>query len=275
MRNVFLFINKFRVFGVFLILEIFAIFLLINRNSYQHSLYSKTANNVSGTFYKNVNMVRSYFLLKSTNEILTEENSLLRAKLLESQYNLSSDSGEVNDTTLKQKYLYITADVIRNTTSYLNNFITLNQGERQGIKVGMGVITGAGVVGEVVSVSENFSVVKSLLNTLTKIPPKIEENDYFGSLIWDGKNPYYANLKEINIQVPVKIGQRIVTSGYSKIYPQNIPIGEISSIEKPAGANFYEIQVKLFTNFSTLQKVYVVNNLLKNEQDSIEHNIDR
>lgn len=270
MRNIFEILYRFRVFLLFLFLESIAIVLLVQNFAYQRSLFFNSSNQLIGNFYTTVSSVREYFLLRDINDKLQEENKALREQLNESKYSFATAKDTVIDTTLRQKYMYIEAEVIRNTLTRQTNFMTLNRGSRQGIEPGMGVISADGVAGEVLHVSANFSVVTSVLNTNTLISPKIEENDYFGSLTWDGKDPNMAILREINIQAPVKVGQKVVTSNHSLIYPENIPIGTIAEVKTPAGANFYDIRVKLSTNFGNLRKVYVIKNLLKDEQDQLE-----
>lgn len=276
MRNLLLFFVRYHLLFLFLALQGISLYIYIQYNNYQRSVFYNSSNYVVGQFYQRVNNVKSYFNLRTVNNDLAEENARLRALLKESQYIDTSTFRLKEDTTLHQKYMYIDADVIRNTVNLKNNFITLNRGSVHGITEGMGVISSKGVVGKIHTVSANFCTVLSLLNPNTRIPPKIEGNDYFGTLTWDGDNPSFATLNEINMHAPVKEGQRVVTSGYSNIYPENIPIGTIEEKFVPPGENFYKIKVRLFTNFETLQKVYIIKNLLQAEQDTLEKrsNID-
>ncbi|HYG14319.1 MAG TPA: rod shape-determining protein MreC [Bacteroidia bacterium] len=274
MRNLLRFIARYHLFFTFLALEGIAFWIFMRHDHFQRSVFVNTSNQVTGQFYERVANVKEYFGLRQVNEELAKENARLLALLKESQYVDTSEFTLKNDTALRQKYLYIDAEVIRNTVNLKNNYLTLNRGSNHGVMAGMGVISSNGVVGMVYMVSPNFCTVISLLNSNTRIPPKIEDNDYFGTLTWEGKDPRYATLNEINMHVPVKEGQRVVTSGYSKVYPENIPIGVIEEKYVPPGENFYKIKVKLFTNFEALRKVYIVNNLLQAEQDSLETRSD-
>lgn len=274
MRNLLLFIARYHLFFIFLLLQGISLFLIVQQNYYQRAVFVNTSNQVTGQFYQRVSDVKEYFSLRTVNDELAAENARLRAQLKESQYVDTSKFGVKEDTTLHQKYTYIDADVIRNTVNFKNNYLTLNRGSKHGVIEGMGVISSEGVAGTVYKVSTNFCTVISLLNTNTRIPPKIEGNNYFGTLTWDGKDPRFASLTDISMHVPVKEGQRVVTSNYSKIYPENIPIGTIETKYVPPGENFYKIKVRLFTNFETLRKVYIVKNLLQAEQDTLERRSD-
>lgn len=273
MRNIILFIQRYYVFFSFLLLEIIAIGSYINFNYYQRVRYFSSANAVTGSFFSTVHDVKSYFGLKEVNQRLAEENALLRQQLAYSYYNDSLQSDTISsqiDSTKKQMFLYTVAEVINNSVNKKNNYITLDRGYKHGIITGMGVICDQGVVGVIVDVSENFSTVLSVLSIKTKITPKIEGNEYFGSFEWDGFTPDMAKLTQVNMHAPIKNGMKVVTSGFSPIYPENINIGTIEEFSREADDNFYDIKIKLSTNFSSLTKVYVVKNLYKEEIDSLE-----
>lgn len=276
MRNLLLFLSRFHVFFIFILLQVVSFSLYIRSNNYQKAIFVSTANNVTGNFYQGVSNVEEYFALQGENEKLQNENAQLRALLKESQYIDTATFTLKTDTFLRQKYLYIPAEVVRNTTHLKNNYITLNVGSAHGIKEDMGVISPEGVVGIVHKVSTNFSTVISVLNSYALIPPKIDSVLNNGSIKWDGKSPNYVVLEDINMHIPIKQGMEIVTSNLSKVFPENIPIGVLEEVILTEGGNFYETKVKLHTNFSNLQKVYVVENLFALEQDTLEKtsNID-
>lgn len=134
----------------------------------------------------------------------------------------------------------------------------------------MGVVSPGGLVGVVMNVSSHYCTVLSLLNKNSHISAKILETNYFGSLEWDGSNPGTATLKDINKHVPVKRGQTVVTSAFSTVFPENIPIGRVEEVGFDPGGNFYELKIKLSTDFSSLSSVYIINNLMKQEIDQLE-----
>ena len=137
----------------------------------------------------------------------------------------------------------------------------------------MAVVSPNGIVGVVNGVSKRFSTVMSLLNTDLHISAKIKKNNYFGSLSWDGKNYREAILYEIPHHVPVSKGDTIITSGFSTIYPEGVLIGTIKDFEVKGG-NFYEITVRLSTDFKNLTYVNLVSNLRKEEQIELEEQLE-
>jgi hypothetical protein len=101
--------------------------------------------------------------------------------------------------------------------------MTLNKGAMHGIKPDMAVISSNGIAGIVRDVSEHYSTVMSVLNWNSKISSKIKKNEYFGSTIWDGESADIASLIDIPIHAPLAVGDSIVTSEFSTIFPEGIP----------------------------------------------------
>jgi rod shape-determining protein MreC len=177
---------------------------------------------------------------------------------------------KVNDTIHHQQYSFITAKVINNSVNRRNNYLTLNAGSLQGIKPEMGVISSEGIVGIVKDTSKHFCSVMSFLHKDSKISAKLKKSGYIGSLVWDGYDASRASLKDIALHVQFAKGDTIVTSSYSSIFPEDIMIGRVEDFETKAGDNFYDITIRLSTDFSKLSYVYIVNNVLKEEQQQLE-----
>ena len=135
----------------------------------------------------------------------------------------------------------------------------------------MAVITSSGIVGQVKDVNENFCTVKSLLNSQTIVSSKVKKDGSIGPLKWDVNDNYStATLHDIPTHVRLKVGDTIVTSAYSTIYPENIIIGTVESFVQKPGEFFFTVKVKLSTDFKKLSHVYIVNNILKQEQEELE-----
>lgn len=270
MRNLISFIWKNYFFFLFLLLEVISVALIVQNNSYQRAGFINSSNYVVGSVLQSYSNVTDYFSLKEANEQIAKENALLRSSRQADCSGVYAVRGTVSDTILKQKYRYVTGKVVGNTTNRRNNYITLNIGEKQGITPDMGVISPEGVIGIVKNVSENFSSVMSLLNSKTVISCKLKKDGSFGPLSWDGSGYDIAILKDIPAHVKLAKGDTVTTSAYSSTYPENVPVGTVDSYEKNKGEYFYTIRVKLSTNFKKLNSVYVVQNILKGEQDTLE-----
>lgn len=270
MRNLIFFIYKYHVFFLFFILEVIAFVIIYRFNNYQKASFLNYTGSVASSFYTGVSNTREYFTLRRVNDSLQLENARLRSMQLTSYYENNVSVTTINDTVYKQQYQYIPARIVNNSVVRRNNYITLNRGRNHGIEPKMGVISQVGIVGIVMDVSDNYCTVLSLLNSNCKISAKVKKNGAFGSLVWNGGDPRYATLLDVNKHVPVATNDEIVTSNFSKIFPEGLPIGKIYSHSLDAGDNFHTIKVELYTDFSTVSTVYVTRNLMKEEQENLE-----
>lgn len=270
MRNILVFIIRYHFLLLFVLLEIFAITLLVNSTYYQSSAILKAGSRVTGRFYTSISNATDYLKLRTTNEQLAQENAMLRQMKGVSFLKNDTSSFWVNDTLYKQQYQYIVSKVVLNTVGKRNNYIMLDKGSRSGIKKDMAVITSNGIVGTVVNVSENFSWVMSLLNKHTRISGRITKNNQMGTVVWNGVDHMYGTLTDIPAHVKIAKGDTIVSSGYSYIFPAGIMMGTISDFRVEQGDHFYIIPFKFSVDFNALQYVYVVKNLMKDEQEALE-----
>ncbi len=271
MKNVLIFIWRYYFFFLFLILEGFSVGLLVDNNEYHESGYYSKLSEQTARIQDGYDQFFEYFRLKSINQQLAYENSGLRSDLKQSYFLYKkADQITVNDTVYRQQYVYIPAKAINNSTGKRNNFITLNRGLLHGIKPDMAVVNGEGIVGIVKDVSPNFSSVISFLNKKCSISAKIKNGDYFGTCYWEGGNPKEAMLNDIPSHAEVHIGDTIITSSYSKLFPEGITVGIIQSFDLKPGNNFYDIKIRLNTNFQRVTYVYVVRNMMKAEQENLE-----
>lgn len=226
------------------------------------------ANNTSGKLFESYKGVTDYLYLKKYSDSLVAENARLHAQLKQSLYYDTAIAGTVTDTFTDkfiQVYDYIPARVIRNTVNQANNIIYLDKGRLHGIDRRMGVISPNGIVGQVIDITDHYSAVMSVLNKNFKVSAKIKKTGDFGNLYWDGMGPTSARLDDIPKHVLVKVGDTIVTSGYSEMYPRDVAIGRVKKIVAEPDKNFLEIEVELSTPFTGVSYVYVVDNLRKPE----------
>jgi rod shape-determining protein MreC len=175
------------------------------------------------------------------------------------------------ESAYSNAFSFIPARVVNNQISRMgSNYITLNKGTLAGVREDMGILSPNGIVGVVIRVSPHFSKVIPILNPKYQPSCKIKGTDYFGTLSWDGKDSRYISLKELPQHAVFNIGDTIVTSGFSTVFPEGVLVGTVEDTFKKKGENYNSLKVKLFTNFSALNEVLVVVNALKDEQLSIE-----
>ncbi|HLN71892.1 MAG: rod shape-determining protein MreC [Methylococcaceae bacterium] len=272
MRSLFRFLLRNYFLMMFLALEAISFVLMVNFNNYQRVTFFNSSNNFIGSVYEKYSSMDDYFSLGRTNARLAADNASLRKQVqrlmaLQEKYPVNRP-----DTVDAPAYVFTSAKVISNSVNKQLNYITINKGSRQGIKPDMGVIDASGVVGVITNVSPNYATGLSLLNKRLSIPAKITKNNYFGSLVWDGEHFNTADLKEIPFHIMVNVGDTVVTSGYSNIFPEGIMIGTIKKFDVESGTNFYNIKVELSTNFKTVKYVEVVQNTKRDELIKLESN---
>ncbi|MBI2279712.1 MAG: rod shape-determining protein MreC [Bacteroidetes bacterium] len=270
MRNLVRFLTKNSFIFLFLLLEIFAFWMLIANNSYQNSKFFNSSNFFVGNFYSTTRNIKDYFNLKQVNKELAEQNAKLQSNNISSFVKVYGRTYQINDTSYHQTYIYSTAKVVNNSTNKRQNYITIDKGDLNGIEAEMGVISANGVVGIVKNVSKNFSSVMSVLHDKNKLSAKIKKSGYYGSLVWEGNNYREAQLKDIPNHVKLVVGDTVVTTGYSSIFPENILIGTVSAFDLPEGNNFYNITITFAVDFKNLSHIYVVRSLQKNERELLE-----
>jgi rod shape-determining protein MreC len=275
MQNIFYLLIRFSGFFMFLFLEVLCVYLIVQYNKKQKDLYLTSANAISGAAYARYDKFNQYIHLGENAAKLAQEN----ARLMEALPTAKLDQALVRDSVVQrdsmkhvlQRYAFITAEVINNSISLPNNYLTLNKGSKQGIVKGMGVITTDGVVGIVRAVSDNFSSVISVFHQQSKISAAIHRKGHFGSLVWnERRNPFYLYLEDIPKHAEIAKGDTVETSGYSAVFPKGVMIGVVDTFKIKDGGNFYTIDVRLKANLGRIKYVYVVNNLFKAEQDAVE-----
>lgn len=270
MRKLFAFFRRFRIFLFFTGLQFLALSTYFSSLSFPKSQYLSSANQIGGSLWNVQNYFTRYFHLDETNSKLLRKNKELHDKMPESFIRLDERLVKINDTLFEQQYSYITATVINSTYDKRNNYLTLNIGRDQGVEREMGVFSEDGVVGIVQSVSEHFCLVKSVLSKNINVDVMVENGGAFGLLKWETHNVRTANISGISNDIGLKRWSKVVTRGGGGIFPRGIPVGKIKKVTQIEGKPLWDVELKLGVNFKAVQKVYVVKNLLKTEQQQLE-----
>lgn len=269
MRNLILLFRKFGSLILFIFLEIIAFYLIVNYNNKQKEIFLYSSNIFTGTILERYDNSVDYFNLKNLNDSIAGENAHLMERLFQDD---KPDflREEILDSSLLQ-YEIIPAQITNMSIKFRNNRLTLDKGKADGIEEGMGVITTQGIIGIVQKVNNRYASVMPIINTQMQVSVKIQTKNYFGDLVWEPYDERYMLLKHIPKHAEVAIKDTVVTSGYSTVYPKDIPIGTVENIRLPAGSNYFDIQVKLFNHLANLEYVYVVRNRMKDLQVEIEN----
>lgn len=273
MESLFKFFYRYRALTLFLVLEIFCGWMVVNFNTYQGSSFFNSSNVFTGAVLQTTDNIKYYFKLRSINYDLAEENKELRRQLQEArQRNILLDE-KTPDTARIYQYSFVTAKVINNSTNKLSNYFTLDKGSQDGVQPGMGVLsTSGGVAGRVKACSGHYSTVLSILNEKWPLSAKIKRGNVDGIVEWKGGDATEAELTHVGKHHKVFEGDTVVTSGYSSIFPYGIMIGRIKSVVDDGEK--YIIKVNLATDYTAMSYVYVVKNKMKAERDSLETEIN-
>lgn len=285
MHNLTEFLAKHNHWFVFLVLEVVSMVLLFRYNSYQGSVWFSSANAVTGKVYEWDSAVESYFSLSSVNSQLTQRNVLLEQQvraLNDSIAHLTHSQETAVERLARmtpfQGCKLLPAQVVTNTVNRYNNLITIDKGAADGVKRDMGVVCGMGVVGIVYLVSEHYSIVIPVLNGHSNISCTIQGRGYFGYLRWRGGSSQLAYLEDVPRHAHFKLGDYVVTSGYSSVFPSGVMVGKVLHVFNSADGLSYRVQVKLSTDFARLRDVCLVDDsaqqeridLMRAAQDSIK-----
>lgn len=278
MRNLLDFLYRYRGGLVFVLLEVISMVLFIRNSGYQRAAFFNSANKYTGQVLEVRTQIYDYFRLTEVNQALVAENARLRQQLYPADLagrlpdslvtpsdttggRLRPDTVQVGLRPLPTRLAgspLIPARVINQTLRRVDNYLTLNVGTQQGVLPGMGVLTGAGVVGRVRQVSEHYATVTSVLHSKTNLSAKIRRDGTFGTIKWLGEDPTHALLDYIPRQNKLVAGDTVVTSGYNQVFPEGVLIGTVDHFTKEPDKNFWTVRVKLAANFSNLTYVYVV-----------------
>ena len=285
MHNLTEFLAKHNHWFVFLVLEVVSMVLLFRYNSYQGSVWFSSANAVTGKVYEWDSAVESYFSLSGVNSQLTQRNAFLeqQVRMLDDSIARLTRSQETAVTRLSSMVPFqgcrlIPARVVANMVNRYDNLITIDKGSADGVKRDMGVVCGMGVVGIVYLVSKNYSIVIPALNSHSNISCTIQRRGYFGYLRWRGGSSQLAYLEDVPRHAHFKLGDNVVTSGYSSVFPPGVMVGKVLHVFNSADGLSYRVQVKLSTDFARLRDVCLVDDsalqeridLMRAAQDSIK-----
>lgn len=266
MHNLFRFISN-NHFGIlFVVLEVICVMLLAKSQPYHNQVIVRATNDMVGGIYDVNSSIGDYFRLKTINRDLAAENAELREQLTYCRSLLDvAMQGTLVDTT----YSYVSARVVGNTIDKPANYIVINKGRNDGIEKGMGVVSDSGIVGVVSEVSSHYATIISLLHPYSVVSVRFKSNQHLANMKWDARSYRYASIEDVPTHLELNVGDTILTSSFSYIYPEDLMVGTIDEVYHTPSGDLNRARVRLATNFATLRQVYVVKNYYKSELDSI------
>ena len=274
MRKLIAFFQRFRVFLVFIALQLIALGSYFSVVSYPRTKFFNTSSKVVGAFLNFERSITKYLYLEEANERLQQENKSLLERQPESYISIDRKRKVINDTIYKLNYQYIPATVINSTFTRRNNYFTINAGREKGIKPKMGVVSNEGVAGIVYSVSNHYAVVKSILTSDINLSAYIQGVGAHGLLKYKAQDPRRVTLTGISNDIKIKRKAKVYTKGSGGYFPPNTAIGIVEKLEIIEGKPLWEITVRLNQDMRRLHYVFVIDNLLQDELKELEQEID-
>ena len=248
--------------ALFILMETAALLMLSHSGPLQKIWLSRASCSIRGWIWGASESVGSYFSLTSQNRELARENFELQQEVRRYRDALSTARQDslTAHLELSRDFEYIPASIRKVSRNKQHNYIILNKGSEDGIKPQSGIITSKGVIGIIDAVDRHYSYGISFMNTGMSVSARIGSSGAVGPMSWDGISTDKAVLKEISLQNKFAPGDTIWTSGYSSIFPADIPLGIAGSSRIVNGA-VNEIEVLLFQDFASLRYVTVVQTL--------------
>jgi rod shape-determining protein MreC len=275
MNKILEFFYKYLSVVIFLILEILAFLLVVNKNDLQRSVAFRYATTLSAWTYEVTNLVTDYFGLAEANKYLAEENARLYKEIADYKSKFVDSVDVQSMVTYQSSENYLSAKVVFNSVYDLQNYIIIDKGNVHGVEEDMGVFAPQGVVGVVQRVSKNYAVVLPIINPEQVISAKIKGNNQLGSVKWDGKSPLKAKLYEIPSHVNVVAGDTVVTSGFSAIFPEGVMIGVVDKAAHVENTMYCDVDINLAVDFQSLSYVTVAVFENKNELLNLQKSLGK
>jgi len=265
MQQIINFVIRYKHFLLYIFLLMVSLGFTVQSHSYHQSSFFNSSSWLTGNIYGASSSITSYFGLKDENRKLVSENKRLHKLLFNSK---ATDTVQLDSAQLQ--YIVTNGKVINNNYAKIRNYITINKGKRDSVKLDMGVITTHGILGIVQNVSGGYATVQSILNEKSNINAKIKNTDHFGSLIWNAERYDVVQLTDVPRLVKLTVGDTVVTGGRSSIFPENIPIGTIQKFGLDTSNSYYTIDLKLFNDMTNIKNVYIVQNKDREEIIALE-----
>ena len=252
--------------AIFILLEVAALSMIVHGGELQGIWVSRFSHRVMGTLWGSSESVRDYFYLKSRNEALSQENYRLSLQVARMQNAIEAAGGPdaVVGDGFAGDFRYIPGTIVKMSKNKQHNYIILNKGYEDGVRPQSGIITSRGAIGIVEATERNYSYGIAFMNSNFNVSARIGSEGVVGPLSWDGHSTNKAILREIPLQTRFSQGDTVFTSGYSTIFPPDIPLGVITGSGIQDGT-MYEIYVTLLEDHAALRYVTIVDHTGRDE----------
>lgn len=271
MNNLLSFFSRFYFFILFLVFQFICLSILFSNSgiSYQQNSFFSWLNDGIVSMQKKASSVSGFFHLTQENESLLEENERLLEERISSFKKLEGDFVVIEDSVWQRQYRMLGAEVINGTLYQSKNYFTIDKGTADGVQKKQGVISINGIVGRIVEVSEHYAIIESIISETFSTGAYVKRTGNLGYLKWD-KNPAETTLSQVVITAPIAVGDMVYSKVGSGYFPPDTKVGEIIDLTENEGEAYYDIRLRLSTDFSNLRHVYVVTNVFQEEMNQLQ-----
>lgn len=260
--------------AIFIILEIAALAMLRSSSVLQDVWFNRLSHRTMSILWGGAEKIRNFILLEGQNKALNEEVTRLYAKVQKQEaYFQTPDMNELGLTGKRFNYKFISASIVKMSRNSANNYIILDKGSADGVSPRSAIITTEGVVGLIEAVDKHYSYGLTLMNNKLSLGVKVGEDEVVAPLYWNGISSKGAVIKNVAPHYVINPGDTVRTSGYSSIYPADLPVG-ITKGSRLINGFTREIDVELFADFSTLHHVIIVRNMDLEEIEQLEKRME-
>ncbi len=257
--------------AIFILMEVAALAMLRSSSTMQNIWINRISHRTAAALWGAGEDIRSHFHTRRLNDELAAENARLKERL-----RVLGDSGAVAAVMPVRHhdgFRYSPATVVKVGRGTAHNYIILDKGSEDGIRPQSGIITDKGIVGVVSAVDRHYSYGLTLINSSVSVSVRIGDGaeGVTAPLKWDGKSRDGAVVGDIPPHHRINPGDTVRTSGFSSIFPADIPVGVIGETRLIDGSS-QQADVRLFQDFGSLRYVTVTENDDKDEIRALEAN---
>lgn len=204
--------------------------------------------------------VRLYRQALNTNEYLQQQNILLQDELSRLR-SLEQENEELRAMLALRDSSEIRmhpAHVVTKDLTGFNNFLTIDAGTADSLKIGMPLVTSDGLAGRIVLTGHNYSQVMPFYNSLFRVSARVQRNQALGIVSWTGDMYGDLVMNFVPRTVQVDSGDVIETSGYGNQFPSGVPIGSVIRTQDDPGKETQIIFLKPYVDLSELTRGFVM-----------------
>lgn len=262
---------------LFIIAETIAISHYANSNSYTRAKIFVISNSIVGGVNGTLRSTGHLFKLSNENRRLSEHIARLESQLDILEENTQAESNNLYEEVIfnDPNYTYIVGKIISSSINKRNNYIVVDKGMEDGVYQRMAVITPSGeMIGYVAGCSNRYSAVLSLLSNEFTTSGKIKGGTAYGSVSWSGQSRYHVSMNELSKYETINVGDTIVSTGFSNIFPGEVTIGTVAEYKLNEMATAYDVEIDLAIELTAVDYVLLVGSRESGEIEELIENTE-